>query len=131
MYDITNRTSFEHIPRWMAEAKRHIEPHRPVFALVGCKLDLVQNNPSAREVSLEEASQFAQTQSIPLIETSARTGHGVEIAFRTVTQEVYDRILSGEYSVEDGWDGIKSGFSRPGGPDFSLEEGEPARSSCC
>jgi len=26
---------------WMNDAKRHIEPHRPVFVLVGCKLDLV------------------------------------------------------------------------------------------
>lgn len=25
----------------MNDAKRHIEPHRPVFVLVGCKLDLV------------------------------------------------------------------------------------------
>lgn len=40
VYDITNHASFEHIPLWMMEAKRHIEPHRPVFALTGCKLDL-------------------------------------------------------------------------------------------
>lgn len=131
VYDITNRKSFEHIPRWMAEAKRHIEPHRPVFALVGCKLDLVKSNSHAREVTEEEAAEFAQNHSIPHIETSARTGHGVEVAFRSVTQEVYDRIQSGEYSVEDGWDGIKSGFSRPSGIDFSMEEAEPARSSCC
>lgn len=44
IYDITNRDSFEHIPMWMNDAKRHIEPHRPVFVLVGCKLDLVSAN---------------------------------------------------------------------------------------
>lgn len=43
------RSSFEHIPQWMSEAKRHIEPHRPVFALVGCKADLVGNG-GQREV---------------------------------------------------------------------------------
>lgn len=41
IYDVTKRASFEHIPIWMNDAKRHIEPHRPVFVLVGCKLDLV------------------------------------------------------------------------------------------
>lgn len=41
IYDITKRASFDHIPIWMNDAKRHIEPHRPVFVLVGCKLDLV------------------------------------------------------------------------------------------
>lgn len=45
IYDVTNRDSFEHIPMWMNDAKRHIEPHRPVFVLVGCKLDLVSANP--------------------------------------------------------------------------------------
>lgn len=47
----------------MMEAKRHIEPHRPVFALVGCKVDLVSGgnkNGAHREVSCEEARAFAE-----------------------------------------------------------------------
>lgn len=63
VYDVCNRSSFEHIPLWMMEAKRHIEPHRPVFALVGCKVDLVDKdnkNGARREVSCEEARMFAE-----------------------------------------------------------------------
>lgn len=63
VYDVCNRLSFEHIPLWMMEAKRHIEPHRPVFALVGCKVDLVgsgNKNGARREVSCEEARAFAE-----------------------------------------------------------------------
>lgn len=63
VYDVCNRSSFEHIPLWMMEAKRHIEPHRPVFALVGCKIDLVgteSKNGARREVSCEEARMFAE-----------------------------------------------------------------------
>ncbi|XP_069680907.1 ras-related protein rab-39 [Periplaneta americana] len=126
VYDITNRASFEHIPLWMMEARRHIEPHRPVFALVGCKLDLER-----REVSREEARAFAEQHGLHHVETSARTGAHVEEAFHAVTQEVYARIQSGEYKVEDGWDGIKTGFQRPGGLDFNLVEAEPAKSTCC
>ena len=130
VYDVCNRASFEHIPRWMLEARRHIEPHRPVFCLVGCKLDLVTNG-GRREVSREEARAFADQYGVHHVETSAKTGLNVEEAFRTVTQEVYNRIQNGEYKVEDGWDGIKTGFARPGGLDFNLVEAEPAKSSCC
>lgn len=112
------------------EARRHIEPHRPVFALVGCKLDLVTNG-ARREVSKEEARTFADQNGLHHIETSAKTGVNVTEAFRAVTQEVYNRIKTGEYKVEDGWDGIKTGFTRPGGLDFNLAVAEPAKSSCC
>lgn len=87
VYDITNHASFEHIPLWMMEAKRHIEPHRPVFALTGCKLDLVSNG-ARREVSRDEAKAFAEQNGLFFVETSARTGVNVEEVFNMVTQEV-------------------------------------------
>jgi Ras-related protein Rab-39B len=114
----------------MMEARRHIEPHRPVFALVGCKLDLVSSS-GQREVTKEEAQQFAEHNGLHHVETSAKTGANVEEAFNAVTQEVYSRIQTGEYKIEDGWDGIKTGFQRPGGLDFNLVEAEPAKSTCC
>lgn len=138
VYDISNHESFEHIPLWMMEAKRHIEPHRPVFALVGCKLDLASGDAERRQVSVREAQQFAETHGLHFVETSARTGVNVAEAFSMVSQEVYDRIESGEYTVEDGWDGIKAGFAKTsgaaggrGGHNVHLELGEPARSTCC
>lgn len=30
-------------------------------------------------------------------------------AFALVTQEIFNRIKSGEYKVESGWEGIKTG----------------------
>lgn len=110
VYDVCNHASFEHIPLWLLEAKRHIEPYRPVFALVGCKLDLV-NNGENREVSVEEAKTFAEQHELIYVETSARTGINVREAFALVTQEIYNRIKSGEYKVESGWEGIKTGKS--------------------
>jgi len=70
VYDICSRKSFEHVPTWMTEAKYHIEPHRAVFILVGCKLDLKDQ----REVPEDEARSFAEFHEMPFIETSARTG---------------------------------------------------------
>lgn len=108
VYDVCNHASFEHIPLWLLEAKRHIEPYRPVFALVGCKLDLV-NNGENREVSVEEAKSFAEQHELIYVETSARTGINVREAFALVTQEIYNRIKSGDYKLESGWEGIKTG----------------------
>ncbi|XP_044760995.1 ras-related protein Rab-39B [Coccinella septempunctata] len=130
VYDICNKASFEHIPVWMSEARRQIEPHRPVFALVGCKVDLVEEG-GRREVSKEEAKTFADQHGMFHVETSSKYGWNVEDAFKKVTQEIYNRVQSGEYKIEDGWDGIKTGFVRPKGLDFNLVEAEPAKSSCC
>lgn len=79
-----------------------------MFALVGCKLDLV-NNGENREVSVEEAKTFAEQHELIYVETSARTGINVRESFALVTQEIYNRIKSGEYKVESGWEGIKTG----------------------
>ncbi|KAK4003192.1 hypothetical protein OUZ56_004973 [Daphnia magna] len=126
VYDICCRKSFENVPVWMNEAKSHIEPHRAVFILVGCKLDLKDQ----REVSSEEAARFANFNEMPFVETSAKTGENVEEAFRIVGQEIYNRVQLGEYSIHDGWDGVKAGYRRAG-RDYGLVEAEAARTTCC
>lgn len=132
VYDITSKASFEHVPVWMQEAKRHIEPYRPVFALVGCKLDLLQTG-RHRQVSEEEAKAFASQNDILHFETSSKTGYQVENAFTAVTQEIYNRVKSGEYKVEDGWDGIKKGFQNSNTDliDRNIKEADPAKIPCC
>ena len=72
----------------MAEAKRYIEPFRPVFLLVGCKLDLA----AQRQVGMEEVFDYGAAHGIHFIETSAKSGENVEDAFQTITQDVYNKI---------------------------------------
>lgn len=126
VYDITKRSTFEHMPEWLFEAKRHIEPHKAVFQLVGCKHDME----TEREVSQEEAQQLADFYNIGFLETSAKSGMNVEDAFTRIAQEIYHHLQSGELKVEDGWDGIKNGFARPR-ENLHLMEAEPQRSTCC
>ena len=112
VYDICNRESFLHIPVWMSEAKRHIEPHKAVFILVGCKHDIAKKDSTrtVREVSEDEAKDFAKHNHIDFFETSARTGMNVDLAFSSLSQTIYDKILKGDYRIQDGWDGIKKGY---------------------
>lgn len=70
MYDTCSRKSFENVPAWISEARLNIEPHQAVFILVGCKSDMKDE----RQVSYEEAKQFADQNEMPFVETSARTG---------------------------------------------------------
>jgi Ras-related protein Rab-39B len=54
----------------------------------------------------------------------------VEEAFTVISQQIYDKIQTGEYKVEDGWDGIKTGFFQRAG-NMGLTEAQPATSGCC
>ena len=124
-YDTTNHDSFMRIPSWMEEARSHIAPFKPVFILVGCKSDLAD-----QRVTPEQAARLADEYGIKWIMTSAKTGENVEEAFRLITEEIYEKLKTGEYRADDEqWDGIKRGFnSGPGnGP---LLEGETV-SKCC
>ncbi|KAF2365174.1 Small GTP-binding protein domain [Trinorchestia longiramus] len=130
VFDVCNKRSLEHVPMWIMEAKRHIAPHQAVFVLVGTKSDLLEQ----REVRRQDAEALAQFYGIKYVETSAYSGSNVEEAFTSITQEVFDKVQSGELGTEEGWDGIKSGYGRLGedrGNACTLLEGEPERSSFC
>lgn len=130
-YDICNMDTFKHIPVWLQEARRHIEPHQATFILVGCKLDLAG---ASREVTTQQGRALADYHSIPFMETSAKLGTNVEEAFTLISEEIYGKLERGEYKVEEGWDGIKAGyFQRPEDRSGarSLMEASPAHSSCC
>ena len=51
-YDVCNMDSFKHIPVWLQEARRNIEPQQATFILVGCKTDLATGN--NREVTKQQ-----------------------------------------------------------------------------
>ncbi|XP_071450573.1 ras-related protein Rab-39A-like [Hetaerina americana] len=57
VYDITNRKSFENLPAWVTEARRHIQPHEPVFVVVGCKVDLAKGEDNEGDLQRGEANQ--------------------------------------------------------------------------
>ena len=67
MYDITDPTTFQNIPRWLRELKDHAN-RDIVLLLVGAKSDLA--SVGARKVSEEDAIQMANEYKIRCIETS-------------------------------------------------------------
>nr|XP_045372536.1 ras-related protein Rab-39A [Camelus bactrianus] len=106
VFDITNRRSFEHVKDWLEEAKMHVQPFRIVFLLVGHKCDLA----SQRQVTREEAERLSADCGMKYIETSAKDATNVEESFTILTRDIYELIKRGEICIQDGWEGVKSGF---------------------
>ena len=61
LYDITSKITFEHVTVWIESIKELLgidKSNKQVIILIGNKLDLVEEEPSVREVTEEEAIQM-------------------------------------------------------------------------
>lgn len=133
VYDISRRDTFNHLTRWLEEARQHANP-KMVIMLIGNKSDLEK-----REVAFEEGEKFAKDNGLIFLETSAKTAQNVEEAFLKTAQKIYDNIQSGAYDLSNDSYGIKvgmpAGSSSAGGMTRRIEAGGGAQgsqtSSCC
>ncbi|XP_060090834.1 ras-related protein Rab-39A [Heteronotia binoei] len=124
VFDITNRSSFDHVCDWLEEAKMHADPFQLVFILVGHKCDLE----SQRQVSREEAEELASACGMKYIETSAKDATNVEESFTILTTDIYELVKKGEITVQDGWEGVKSDYIPDAG--HSLEQADSPGEQC-
>lgn len=106
LFDITNRRSFQNVHEWLEETKVHVQPYQIVFVLVGHKCDL----DTQRQVTRHEAEKLAAAYGMKYIETSARDAINVEKAFTDLTRDIYELVKRGDISIQEGWEGVKSGF---------------------
>ena len=63
-----------------------------------------------REVPVEQAQQFADYHNLLFMETSSKTGYNVEKTFISLASKIYDLLEEGRFRIQEGWDGIKSGY---------------------
>ncbi|KAL2634224.1 hypothetical protein R1flu_005703 [Riccia fluitans] len=95
VYDITKRQSFDHVHRWLEELRAHTD-NNIVIMLIGNKSDLS----SLRQVTTEDAKEYAEREGLFFLETSAMDATNVEAAFFTVLSEIY-RIVSKKALIAD------------------------------
>ncbi|XP_004596685.2 ras-related protein Rab-26 isoform X2 [Ochotona princeps] len=88
LYDVTNRLSFDSIQAWLTEIKEHAQ-HNVVLMLLGNKVDSTQE----RVVKREDGEKLAKEYGLPFMETSAKTGLNVELAFMAIAKELRQRSL--------------------------------------
>jgi len=85
VFDVNERETFTHLQKWLEELDLYTTTQSTAKLLVGNKIDL-----EAREVSVEEATEFARRQAMMYVEASAKTRAGVRQAFEEVVQKILD-----------------------------------------
>lgn len=140
VYDITRRSTFEHVTDWLHDL-RQIAEEGIVVVLVGNKRDLassstVTNNnnnisnattaaesdqkalakENLRAVTREEAEEWCRLNGVlRYVETSAKSGEGVEMAFLDVAEKIYENVEKGKYDLNDRRSGVKGPGAGIGG----------------
>ncbi len=87
VYDVTKRISLENAERWIKELKANAEPNINIM-LVGNKIDICKEAPSARQVETEEGSKLAERHGLMFTEASAHQGANVRDAFENLLQSL-------------------------------------------
>ena len=58
MFDLTDRESFDSLNHWLKELRENCDEHC-LIALVANKVDLINEDPTVRQVSYEEVEEFS------------------------------------------------------------------------
>lgn len=122
VFDITRRATFSAVTSWLHDL-RQIAEEGIVIVLVGNKSDLagaslVEGSARAedggreaanrRAVTKEEAEDWCKRNGVmQYVETSAKSGDGVERAFLEVAERIYQNIEAGKYDLNDRRSGVK------------------------
>ncbi|XP_040917982.1 ras-related protein Rab-26-like isoform X2 [Toxotes jaculatrix] len=88
LYDVTNKTSFDNIQAWLTEIHEYTQQD-VVLMLLGNKADATHD----RVVKREDGERLAKEFGVPFMETSARSGLNVELAFTAVAKELKHRSM--------------------------------------
>ncbi|CEP11654.1 hypothetical protein [Parasitella parasitica] len=84
VYDITRKSSFDHVNHWLKELQDHTEQNIPLV-LIGNKVDLANK----RAVRTEDAERYAKEANMLFFETSALDATNVNYAFETMFDHTY------------------------------------------
>lgn len=144
VFDLSRRSSFESVTAWL-EDLRQIAEEGIVVILVGNKSDLASQitdteGGTKRAVTTEEADEWCRREGVmQYVETSAKSGDGVERAFIEVAERIYQNIEAGRYDLKDRRSGVKE-YGVAGGRDVKAPKTvnltvndavKSGQSSCC
>ncbi|KAK8875871.1 Ras- protein Rab-4A [Tritrichomonas musculus] len=101
VFDITNRDTFDNIGRWLQDIK-DVARSDVVTLLIGNKSDKADQ----RQVSTEEAQEFAQKNSMQYFETSAKTGSNISESIDACVAIIEKNVDDGAYEITPASDNI-------------------------
>uniref|UniRef100_A0A3B5A320 small monomeric GTPase n=1 Tax=Stegastes partitus TaxID=144197 RepID=A0A3B5A320_9TELE len=112
LYDITSKPSFDNIRAWLTEIHEYAQKD-VVIMLLGNKVNMA----AERVVKTEEGEKLAKEYGVPFMETSAKTGVNVDLAFHAIAKELKHRATQ-----------------QPNEPKFQIHdyiESQKRKTGCC
>ena len=95
VYDITERESFDNLTSWLIEIEKNA--NKNVYKLlIGNKCDLEDK----RKVTYQEGKDFAESNGMKFIETSAKDNTKVQEAFELLTSEIMKSAVNKDKGME-------------------------------
>ncbi|CAA7405009.1 unnamed protein product [Spirodela intermedia] len=130
VYDISRRTTFDSVERWLQELRTHSDT-TVARMLVGNKCDLE----NIRDISVEEGKSLAEREGLFFMETSAFDSTNVKTAFEIVIREIYNNVSrkvlnSDSYKAELTLNRVSLTDDGSSGTDTQVNRAS-TRSSCC
>ncbi|CAM1510435.1 Fc.00g007700.m01.CDS01 [Cosmosporella sp. VM-42] len=130
VFDLSRKQTFQHVTDWLNDLRLIAEPDIVVI-LVGNKADLTQHEDNKREVTQQEAEEWAKRNGVmEYVETSAKSGENVENAFMRVAERIFQNIQAGKYDLNDRRSGVK-GPSAGGNRQVKLSDSNKSSGGCC
>ncbi|XP_060081767.1 ras-related protein Rab-37-like [Ylistrum balloti] len=83
LYDVTNKASFDNIRAWLGEINEYAQED-VVIMLLGNKSDSAAD----RVIRTEDGEKLAKEYGVAFMETSAKTGMNVDLAFMAVARDL-------------------------------------------
>ncbi|GAB1609516.1 ras-related protein Rab-37-like isoform X1, partial [Argonauta hians] len=83
LYDVTNKASFDNIRAWLTEINEYAQED-VVIMLLGNKADMTGD----KLVRREDGERLAKDHNVAFMETSAKTGMNVELAFMAIARDL-------------------------------------------
>lgn len=124
--DATDRATFISVTKWVEECRNNASSEVTLVLVVN-KCDLA----SQRKVFRLEAEEYARQNKMIYVESSAKTGEGVEEIFEKSAETVLQKVLGGLLDVNNDDHGVQISAFRPSVLKRSSVVARSEKSGCC
>ena len=123
VFDVTNHTSFDNIPKWL-NLYKDVNGENSKIVLIGNKIDLEN-----REVSKEEAEDFAKERDLQYFEISAKKNKDKQINDMFV--KIVESLAYPDYVIADIQSSSKDLKGQNDERNILLNNNHPEENLCC
>ena len=96
VFSLSDASSFGDVQKFIDQAKATAHPHA-AFLLIGNKSDEIEK----RSVTEQQIQDFATTENIKYMQTSAKTSENISEVFKQLATEVYARVKRNEINLDE------------------------------